>query len=148
MRTNISYLLAIATFAWITLGQSNAATIPAGAILVVKTLQPISSVDAPGKPFLAQLETNVTASGKVLLPAGTKVSGKVKTSRRMTMSPHPLTVDLTDVQFGGRTVPIKTTGACQLVNFETTRGVAVSRQSYVVASGRKMQFRLAAPLNL
>ena|SRR5450432_2871401 len=148
MKTKIFYLLAIATFAWITLGQSNAATIPAGAILVVRTLQPISSGDTRGKQFLTQLETNVTVNGKVILPAGTKVSGKVETSKRMTMSPHPLTVNLTDVHFGGRTVPIKTTGACQLENFKTARGVPISGHSYVVASGRKMEFRLAAPLNL
>jgi len=148
MKTKTFSLLAITIFAWITLGQSNAATIPAGTTLVVRTLEPISS-DAPrGRQFLAQLETSVTVNGKVLLPAGTKVLGRVETSRRMATTSHPLTVNLTDVQLGGRNVPVKTTGACQLVNWTTARGVAVSNQSYVVASGRKMEFRLAHSLHL
>lgn len=147
MKTKTFSLVAIATFVCVT-SQSQAATIPAGATLVVRTLDPISSVDSPGKRFHAQLETNISAKGKVILPAGTKVAGRVETSRRMTMSSEPLTVNLTDVQFGGRTVPIKTAGAFQLENFKTSRGVSISRHSYVVASGRKMEFRLAAPLNL
>jgi hypothetical protein len=148
MKTSTFYLVAVATFVCITLAQSYAATIAAGTTLLVRTLEPISSVDSPGKRFQARLETNVGVSGKVILPAGTKVSGKVETSRRMTMSSEPLTVNLTDVQFGGRKVHIKTTGAYQLNSFTTSRGVGISGHSYVVASGRKMEFRLAAPLNL
>jgi hypothetical protein len=149
MKTRIFHLLALVTFAWLT-GQSNAATIPAGATLVVQTLQPISSVDAPGKPFRAQLAIPITANGKVVLPVGTELSGKVVTSRRLASSSQRLTVNLTEIQFGGRAVPIKTTGAILLENnsFKTRSGVPVSRAGYQVASGRKMEFRLAEPVNL
>ena len=81
MKTKTFYLATIATFVWIILGQSYAATIPAGTTLVVRTLQAISAIDQPGTPFTAQLENNVTANGKVVLPAGTKLSGKVETAK-------------------------------------------------------------------
>jgi hypothetical protein len=150
MKTMTFYVAAIAIFVWIVLGQSHAATIPAGATLVVRTLQAISSIDQPGTPFAAELEKNVTANGKAVLPAGTKLSGKVATSKRTTTSSQQLTVNLASVQFGGRALPIKTTGAYQLdsTSHQTRRGVSVSRASYTVPSGRKMQFRLAEPLTL
>jgi hypothetical protein len=74
----------------------------------------------------------------------------VETAKRTTTSSQQLTVNLTSVQFGGRAVPIKTTGAHQLdsTTHQTRRGVSVSRASYTVPSGRKMQFRLAESLNL
>jgi hypothetical protein len=149
MKTTTLYLATITAFVWISFGQSSAATIPAGATLVVQTLDPISSVDAPGRRFRAQLATDVTVNGKVVLPSGTKVSGKVETSRRTTMASQQLTVNITDVELAGRTVSVKTAGAHQLSNgLKTRRGVSVSRHSYVVAAGRKIDFKLAAPLNL
>lgn len=150
MNTKTFILGAISIFAWISLDQSSAATVPAGTTLVVRTLQAISSVDAPGTRFSAQLENSVTVNGKVVLPAGTKLSGKVETSRRTATSSQRLTVNITDAQVGGRTVPIKTAGAYQLANtsFKTRRGVSVSSASYHVAAGRKIEFRLAQPLNL
>ena len=86
MKTKTFYLATIVSFVWIILGQSYAATIPAGTTLVVRTLQAISAIDQPGTPFTAQLENNVTANGKVVLPAGTKLSGKVQTAKRTTTS--------------------------------------------------------------
>ena len=150
MKTKTFYLAAIATFVWIVLGQSYAATVPAGTTLVVRTLQAISAIDRPGTPFTAELENNVTANGKVVLPVGTKLSGKVETGKRTTTSTEQLTVNLTSVQFGGRAVPIKTTGAHQLdaTSHQTRRGTSVSRAAYTVPSGRKMHFRLAESLNL
>ncbi len=150
MKTKTFYLAAIVSFVWIILGQSYAATIPAGTTLVVRTLQAISAIDQPGTPFTAELENNVIANGKVVLPAGTKLSGKVETAKRTTTSTQQLTVNLTSVQFGGRAVRIKTTGAYHLdsTTYQTRHGVSVSRASYTVPSGRKIQFRLAEPLNL
>jgi len=104
MKTKTFYLAAIVSFVWIILGQSYAATIPAGTTLVVRTLQAISAIDQPGTPFTAELENNVIANGKVVLPAGTKLSGKVETAKRTTTSTQQLTVNLTSVQFGGRAV--------------------------------------------
>lgn len=128
---------------------SAAATVPAGTTLIVQTLDAISSVDAPGTRFAAQLANNVTVNGKVLLPAGTKLSGKIETSRRMASSSQRLTVNLTEVQVGGRTVPIKTAGARPLNNdLKTRRGIAVSRAAYTVAASKRIEFRLAQPFNI
>ena len=125
------------------------ATIPAGTILSVRLLNPVSSKDSPGRIFHAQLEHNITVGGKVALASGAKFSGKVVTSRRLTSSPHDLTVDLVAVQVNGQNVPVTTTGAQPLSNNVTTMGgVAVSRNSYTVASGKRMQFKLARPLAL
>jgi hypothetical protein len=79
------------------------ATIPAGSFLVVRTLQAISSIDAPGTRFPAQLDKDVVVNGKVVLPVGTKVSGRVATSKRT----HTSSQRLTDVEVGGRSLLIK-----------------------------------------
>jgi len=132
---------------------SFAVTIPAGTTLVVRTLHNISAVDAPGKAVAMQLDKDVVVNGKVALPAGTKISGRVETSKRsrtLTRS-QSLTVNITDAQVHGRTVAIKTTGAVSLENpfaRTTRRGVQVSTYSYQVPAGAKVQFRLAKPLEL
>ena len=125
------------------------ATVPAGTVLNVRLLTPVSSKDSPGKVFHVQLEQNIAVGGKVALASGTKLAGKVITSRRLTTSPHELTVDLVAVQFNGHNMPITTTGPQPLSNNITTMGgVSVSRNSYTVASGKRMQFKLARPLTL
>jgi len=131
---------------------SFAVTIPAGTTLVVRTLHNISAVDAPGKAVAMQLDKDVVVNGKVALPEGTKISGRVETSKRSrTLSrSQSLTVNITDAQVHGRTVAIKTTGAVSLKNpmaRTTQRGVQVSTYSYQVPAGTRVQFRLAQPLN-
>ena len=138
----------LAAVAWFAAQESSAATVPAGTILVVRTLEAISSIDAPGTRFTAQLENNVAANAKVILPAGTRLLGKVETSRRIVSSSQRLTVNLTALQVGGRTLVIKTTGARPLSNdFRTRRGVQVSRAGYTVAAGKRIEFQLAQPLS-
>ena len=140
--------IAVSTVALLALDRSSAATIPSGTALVVRTLHGISSRDVPGTPFPAQLEKNVVVNGNVALPAGTKVSGKIETSKLTHHSSERLTVNITELLVGGRTVPVKTTGAVRLENenFKTRRGISVSRDSYQVAAGNRMEFRLAQPL--
>lgn len=125
-----------------------AASVPAGTVLIVRTLNAVVSTDTPGTRFGAQLTNNVSVGGKVVLPAGTKLSGKIVTSRRTVSSSQRLTVSLTEVQAGGHAVPIKT-GAIQLDNdYKTKRGIEVSRGAYTVPAGKQIQFQLAQPLNL
>ena len=149
MKAKILILIGLATLAWLLPQDSLAATVPAGTVLVVQTLNAISSTDAPGTRFSAQLANNVAVNGKVILPAGTKLSGQIETSRRMVSSSQRLTVNLTEVQVGGHPVPIKTTGARSLSNdFQTRRGIEVSRAAYTVPAGKRIAFQLALPLNL
>jgi len=149
MKTKTLVLVGLAMLAWLVPQDSPAATVPASTILIVQTLNAVSSTDAAGTHFGAQLANNVAINGKVILPAGTKLSGKIETSRRMASSTQRLTVDLTAVQVGGHAVPIKTTGARELSNdFQTKRGVSVSRAAYTVPAGKRIEFQLAQPLNL
>ena len=145
--------LAAASIACLAVQASFAVTIPAGTTLVVRTLHNISSVDAPGKAVAMQLAQDVIVNGKVALPRGTKISGHVETSKRthLPTRSQKLTVNITDAQFHGRTVAIKTTGAANLENplaRTTQRGVQVSTFSYVVPAGTRIQFRLAQPLGI
>ena len=147
----IKTFLSISICLWITAQFSSAATVPAGTTLVVRTTDAISSHDRVGKTFTAQLDQDVVVQGKVALPAGTKVFGRVETSRGNQRSSNPLTVNLTSISIGGRTIPIKTDGAFQLeAKPKTARQAAtgVSVGPFRVAPGTKMQFRLAQPLNL
>jgi len=142
-------LTAIASCVWI--ATSFAATIPAGTTLVVRTVDNISSHDRVGKTFTAKLDQDVAVNGKAVLPAGTKVFGRVETSRGNRRSSNPLTVNLTSISIGGRTIPIKTDGAFQLEakpNTARQLRTGVSVGPFRVAPGTKMQFRLAQPLNV
>lgn len=120
-----------------------AATIPAGSTLVVRSLETITSTDAPGTRFHVELISKVGA-----LHPGTKMTARVVTSRRTHHSNQRLTVDLTGAIVGGHSVPVKTTGAVQLNNarFKTRNDVSVSRAGYAVPAGRVIQFRLAQPI--
>ena len=150
MKRHTLIWIGIASLAFLVVDTAFGVTIPAGTPLVVRTLHGISSIDAPGTPFPAELEKEVVVNGKVGLPVGTKVSGRIATSKRTHASSQRLSVDITDVQVGGRSLPIKTAGAVGLENnaYQTRRGVSVSKSSYQVPSGRKIEFRLAQPLNL
>lgn len=130
-----------------------AVTIPAGTTLVVRTLHNVSTADAPGKTIAMQLDKDVAVNGKVALPAGTKISGRVETSKRTSSrtNSQDLTMNITGAQVDGRNVPIKTTGAANPGNplaRTTRRGVQVSTYNYQVPMGTRMQFRLAQPIQL
>jgi hypothetical protein len=149
MKANTLIPAGLAMVLWLMPHEAQAATVPAGTALVVQTLQAVSSTDVQGTRFAVRLSHNVAVAGKAILPVGTKFSGKVQTSRRLASSSQRLTVDLTDVQIGGRVIPIRTTGARELSNDrETRRGVQVSRGAYTVAAGKRLEFHLAQPLNL
>ena len=128
--------------------QAVGATIPAGTVLVVRSLNTITSIDVPGTPFPAQLAHNISVQGRVVLPAGAHFSGRVVTSRRLHHSSDKLTVDLTALDSHGRKIPIATTGPQFLYNFSTSRGVPVTRGGYSVAAGKQVRFQLARPLSL
>jgi hypothetical protein len=149
MKTKIFITAGLAILLWLLPRDSQAATVPAGTALVVQTLHAVSSTDVQGTRFAVRLAHNVGVNGKVVLPAGTKFSAKVQTSRRLASSSQRLTVDLTDVHVGGHVIRIRTTGARELSNdYKTRHGVQVSRGTYTVPAGKHLEFHLAQPLNL
>src|SRR6266540_3298683 len=86
----------------------NAATIPAGTVLNVKTASSISSQDPAGRTFAAQLDQDVAVKGQVLLKAKTQAFGKIKSSRANPRKSEPLTLELTSISVGGRNISVKT----------------------------------------
>src|SRR5881409_3914686 len=100
-------LIAI-TCACVAASSLNAATIPAGTTFNVSTASSISSQDPVGRTFAAQLDKDVAVNGKVLLKAGTKAFGKIKSSRANPRKSEPLTLELTSISVNGRNVPVKT----------------------------------------
>src|SRR4051812_7954353 len=90
---------------------SAAATIPVGTPLFARTAEPVSSHARVGTPFKAELEQDVVIKGKVLLRAGTQVTGVVVTSLGTRPSSSALTVNLKAILINGRSVPVHTTGA-------------------------------------
>jgi hypothetical protein len=148
MKTTITILAGLTMLVSLVPQNAPATTIPAGTILIVRTLDSIVSTDTPGTRFAAQLATTVEVGGNAVLNPGTKLSGKIVTSRRTVSSSQRLTVSLTDVQVGGRAVPIKTMAIPLSNDYQTKRGISVSRAAYTVPAGKQIQFQLAHPFNL
>jgi hypothetical protein len=128
----------------------NAATIPAGTVLDVKTLSSISSQDPVGRNFAAQVDQDVAVKGTVLLKSGTKMFGKIKSSRANPRKSEPLTLELTSISVNGRNVAVKTNSVQPGSPTRTARQAQYGHTAgtLVVTPGTKMQFQLAAPLNL
>ena len=144
---NSRNILVFSTCLWVATQLSSlAGTIPAGATLVVKTLNSISTKDAVGKQFAAQLDQDIVVKGTVVARAGTKLIGKVETSTKVGSS--PLTLNLTAIAVDGRTIPIKTTGAYKPESTARGRRRQVTSRDFILPVGAKMQFQLAQPVTI
>jgi hypothetical protein len=96
------------TCACVAASSLNAATIPAGTTLTLTTVSLVTSKDVVGRSFEAKIAQDVSLKGNVLLKAGTKAFGKIKSSRANPRRSEPLTVELTSVSVNGRNVAVKT----------------------------------------
>jgi hypothetical protein len=128
----------------------NAATIPAGTTLTIRTVSSISSKDAVGRTFAAQVDQDVDVKGKVLLKAGTKAFGRIKSSRANPRRSEPLTLELTSISVNGRNVTVKTNrvqpGSPPKTAQQARHGFTAG--TLVVNPGTKMQFQLAQAATL
>ena len=148
MTRKLLLLLAIVTV--YPVANSFAATIPAGTTLTVTTVSLITSKDVVGRSFEAKIAQDVSIKGNVLLKAGTKAFGKIKSSRYNPRKNEPLTVELTSVSVNGRNVAVKTNSV------EPSSPVRTARQAHyghtagtlTVTPGTKMQFQLIQPVTL
>ena len=86
----------------------NAATLPAGTTITVSTVSAFSSKTVVGRTFEAKLAQDVPVKGHVLMKAGSKVFGKIASSRYNPRKNDPLTVELTSVSVNGHNVAVKT----------------------------------------
>jgi hypothetical protein len=126
-----------------------AATIPAGTTLAVHNTSSISSQDPKGRTFAAQLDQDVAVNGKVLLKAGTKAFGKIKSSRANPRKSEPLTLELTSISVNGRNVAVKTNSYQPGSPTRTARQAQYGHTAgtLVVTPGTKMQFQLAQAIS-
>ena len=71
------------TLACFAASSSDAATIPAGTALTVRTTSQISERDPVGRTFTAQVDQNVVVNGATVLRAGTNVTGRIRASLKL-----------------------------------------------------------------
>jgi hypothetical protein len=128
----------------------NAATIPAGTTLAVRTTSSISSQDPVGRTFAAQLNQDVAVKGKVVVKAGTKAFGKIHSSRANPRKSEPLTLEVTSISVNGRNVAVKTNSVQPGSPPRTARQArhGFTAGTLVVSPGTKMQFQLAQAATL
>jgi hypothetical protein len=128
----------------------NAATIPAGTVLNVKTTSSISSQDPVGRNFAAQIDQDIAVKGTVLLRSGTKMFGKIKSSRANPRKSEPLTLELTSVSVNGRDVAVKTNRVQPGSPPRTGRQARYGHTAgtLTVTPGTKMQFQLLQAVTL
>jgi hypothetical protein len=86
----------------------SAATIPAGTTLTVSTVSLVTSQSVVGRSFEAKIAQDVSVKGNVLLKAGTKAFGKIKSSRANPRKSEPLSVELASINVNGRNIAVKT----------------------------------------
>ena len=143
-------LIAISTCACVAASSLNAATIPTGTTLKVRTVSLISSKDAVGRTFEAKIDQDVSVKGKVLLKVGTKAFGRIQSSRANPRKSEPLSLELTSISVNGRNVAVKTTSVQPGSPPRTAREVrhGFTAGTLIVNPGSKMQFQLAQPVNL
>jgi len=72
---------AIVVCGWFAASCLNAATIPTGTTLTIKTVSLVTSQSTVGRSFEAKLAQDVSVKGNVALKAGIKVFGKIVSSR-------------------------------------------------------------------
>jgi hypothetical protein len=128
----------------------NAATIPAGTTVTVTTVSLLTSQDVVGRSFEAKIAQDVSVKGSVLLKAGTKAFGKIRSSRANPRKSGPLTVELTSVSVNGRNVTVKTNSVQPGGPPQTARQAQYGHTAgtTVVNPGSKMQFQLLQAANL
>jgi hypothetical protein len=136
-----------ASFAAVSL---NAATIPAGTTLAVRTVSLISSQTVPGRSFEAKIAQDVSVKGNVVLKAGTKAFGKVTASRANPRKSGQLTVELDTIDLNGRRIPVKTSSVQPAGPPQTARQAHYGHTAgtTVVNPKTTLQFQLLRPVSL
>jgi len=148
-RTKIISVIAVIC-GCIAVSSTNAATLPAGTTITVSTVSAFSSKTVVGRTFEAKLAQDIAVKGHVLLKAGSKVFGKVASSRYNPRKNDPLTVELISVSVNGRKVPVKTN------TFQPGSPPRTGRQAQyghtagtlMITPGTLMQFQLLQPVTL
>jgi hypothetical protein len=103
-----------------------------------------------GRTFAVQLDQDIAVKGKIVVKAGTKAFGKIKSSRANPRKSEPLTLELTSISVNGRNVAVKTNsvqpGSPQRTAQQARHGFTAG--TLVVSPGTKMQFQLTRAVTL
>jgi hypothetical protein len=128
----------------------NASTIPAGATLTVNTVSLVTSQSVVGRSFEAKLAQDVSVKGNILLKAGTKVFGKIASSRANPRKSGPLSLELASIEVNGRRIPVKTNSMAPHGPPQTARQAQYGHTAgtTVVNPGTRLQFQLLQPVTL
>ena len=128
----------------IAVSSTNVATLPAGTTITVRTVSAFSSKTVVGRSFEAKLAQDVSVKGHVLMKAGSKVFGKIASSRSNPRKNDPLTVELTSVSVNGRNVAVKTNtfqpGSPPMTGRQAQYGHTAG--TLTITPGTLMQFQL------
>ena len=148
-RTKIISVIAVIC-GWIASSSTNAATLPAGTTITASTVSAFSSKTVVGRTFEAKLAQDVAVKGHVLLKAGSKVFGKIASSRYNPRKNDPLTVELISVSVNGRNVAVKTNafqpGSPPVTGRQAQYGHTAG--TLMITPGTLMQFHLLQPVTL
>ena len=100
-------------------------TIPAGSRVLVKLTQPLSTASHPaGTSFNAALATGLSVDGRLVVPPGTKIYGKVLESRGgRVVGGSKLVIVFTDLEINGQLVPV----TIDPIGAEAGRGGAIKK---------------------
>jgi hypothetical protein len=115
-------------------------TLPAGTMLLIRLLDPISSKNAPGASFSTKLEYDLVVGNTVAVKAGTTIYGKVQSSSQAGRATGRSTLDIRLVQMApaGRPVTIVTSGYQQAGEAsikKAARGAAAGAAIGAIADG-------------
>jgi hypothetical protein len=128
----------------------NAATIQAGTTLTVSTVSLVTAQSVVGRSFEAKLAQDVSVKGNVLLKAGTKIFGKIASSRANPRKSGPLSLELASIEVNGRRIPVKTNSMEPHGPPQTARQAQYGHTAgtTVVNPGTRLQFQLLQPVTL
>jgi hypothetical protein len=89
---------------------ARAVTVPGGTSLMVRTVDPLSSSDKAGKSFAARLDDDLVVKGRIVIPAGSKVYGRIDSSKSAgrAFGQSKLALSLRKIVVDGRPVAIAT----------------------------------------
>jgi hypothetical protein len=131
------------------LASSEAATIPAGTTLNVRTLDSMLASSSVGRKYKAELAHAVKINGDVVLHAGTPCILVVRSAFGDIKRSSTLELDLTGISINGRTVGVKTTGEFELgAGVRTRNNVSIYGKNYTYPRGTQLTFKLARPVNI
>ena len=128
------------------------ATIPAGTTILMRTTHNILSGDPSGRKIEGVLANNLTAGGKVVVPAGAHVRGVVKSPKfNIGSTSRPLTLRLTQIVVHGHAIPVKSEDLEVASDSPWTIGprrVQVTAARFLLDRGTILQFHLKQPVEV